>query len=372
MKAATETSPALLATILTHIQHGIIVTDHKGNIVLVNPAAEGLFKTCLGAQLNAQKNILIAIHTHHSLYEAIANGFKEKAHTEEIAKIDSSKGEECHVHVVVEPLDEGYLLLLDNVTDNVFAERAKSDFVSLTAHQLKTPVAELKGYAENMLSGATGPLLDKQRYYLEQMKAVCDRNFHLIENLLDISQIEMGVITLNLTPIAPHLLVEEALVDFNQELARKGLTLERTGFDKDVIIFADPVKTIEVLKNVINNAIKFTDEGGINIIIEKRGNWGVIKVVDTGSGINEMQREKLFKRGGVFGTLFMSGHGAGLGLYIAKEFMTFQGGTIDTLPSTDKGTTIEIKLPKFTSRTPLGKKIKPIQVWLNPKGKKDS
>jgi PAS domain S-box-containing protein len=371
MKAATETSPALLAAILTHIQHGLIVTDHKGTIVLVNPAAEALFKSCLGGQLSAQKNILIAVHTHHALYEIIASGLKSKKHLDETAKISSLDGGEWHINIVVEPLEEGCLLLLNDVSDNVFAERAKSDFVSLTAHQLKTPVAELKGYAENMLSGATGPLLDKQRYYLEQMKQVCDRNFHLIENLLDISQIEMGVITLNLTPIALHLLIEEALVEFNQEIKRKGLKLERKGFDKDVIVFADPVKTIEVLKNVLNNAIKFTDQGSVQIDIEKRGEWGIVKITDTGSGINDMQRETLFKRGGVFGTLFVSGHGAGLGLYIAKQFLTFQSGTIDALPSADKGTTMEIKLPKFTSKTPLSKKIKPIQVWLNPRKKKE-
>src|SRR5258708_1521037 len=144
----------------------------------------------------------------------------------------------------------------DAVTPNE-ADKKASDFVTLAAHQLKTPIAELKGYVENLLAGTAGPVNEQQAHYLEQKHHVCQRSSHLIDNLLDISQIELGIVTMALTPTDLQALVEHVLGGFEHDIRAKGLSLTLDQAGSEVVIFADPFRTSEVLKNLIHNAVKF-------------------------------------------------------------------------------------------------------------------
>ena len=233
-----------------------------------------------------------------------------------------------------------------DITERKKVEQMKTDFVSFISHQLRTPVAGLMGYIDNMLEGITGELNDRQVEYLSEMRDVCTRNNRLIADLLNISRLERGVLSVNLQPVKLINVVEIAAKEYVKDIKQKGLALNIKEIDQGLSVLADSDKLAEVLKNVIHNALKFTREGSINIDIISDGSHGIIKVSDTGLGLPEEVMKDLFKREKVLSGAVSAGGGAGLGLYIANGFMKLQGGDIMVESVMGKGSTFIISLPR--------------------------
>jgi PAS domain S-box-containing protein len=236
--------------------------------------------------------------------------------------------------------------IIIDITERKKVEQMKSDFVSFISHQLRTPVAGLMAYIDNMLEGITGELNDKQSEYLSEMRGVCARGNQLIADLLNISRLERGVISVNIQPTYLRDKVEIAVREYKTSIEEKGLALNIKEIDQDVSVLADGDKLAEVLKNVLHNAYKFTKAGSISIEISSEGNLGIVKVKDTGIGMTEMVIRDLFKKERVFGGAIATGGGAGLGLYIAKGFMKIQGGDITVESAMGRGSTFIISLPR--------------------------
>jgi len=236
-------------------------------------------------------------------------------------------------------------VILD-ITERKKIEQMKNDFVSFISHQLRTPVAGLMAYIDNMLEGITGELNDRQAEYLNEMRDVCARNNRLIADLLNISRLERGVISVNIQPTYLRDKVEMAVRDYKESIEEKGLALNINEVEQGVLVLSDGDKLVEVLKNIIHNAYKFTKDGSISIEISSEGNYGVVKVRDTGVGMTEAVIKDLFKKEKVFGGAVTVGGGAGLGLYIAKGFMKLQGGDIMVESVIGKGSTFIISLPR--------------------------
>ena len=233
-----------------------------------------------------------------------------------------------------------------DITERKKVEQMKTDFVSFISHQLRTPVAGLMGYIDNMLEGITGELNDRQVEYLSEMRDVCTKNNRLIADLLNISRLERGVLSVNLQPVKLINVVEIAAKEYVKDIKQKGLALNIKEIDQGLSVLADSDKLAEVLKNVIHNALKFTHEGSINIDIISDGSHGIIKVSDTGLGLPEEVMKDLFKKEKVMSGAVSVGGGAGLGLYIAKGFMKLQGGDIMAESVMGKGSTFIISLPR--------------------------
>ena len=233
-----------------------------------------------------------------------------------------------------------------DITERKKIEQMKTDFVSFISHQLRTPVAGLMAYIDNMLEGITGELNDKQSEYLSEMRNVCARGNQLIADLLNISRLERGVISVNIQPTYLRDKVEIAVREYKTSIEEKGLALNIKEIDQDVSVLADGDKLAEVLKNVLHNAYKFTKAGSISIDISSEGNQGIVKVKDTGIGMTEEVLKDLFKKERVFGGAIAAGGGAGLGLYIAKGFIKLQGGDITVESVMGKGSTFIISLPR--------------------------
>jgi two-component system, sensor histidine kinase and response regulator len=235
-------------------------------------------------------------------------------------------------------------IVLD-ITERKKIEQMKTDFVSFISHQLRTPVAGLMAYIDNMLDGVTGTLNDMQVDYLREMHGVCERNSRLISDLLSISRIERGVLAVNINPVDLRSVVNIAVKEHRQSIEEKGLTLNIRGMDRETMVLADNDKLIEVLKNVIHNATKFTSAGSISIEIVAEGQNGIVKVSDTGPGLSKAALQDLFKKERVFGGAVAVGGGSGLGLYIAKGFMQLQHGDITAESVEGQGSTFVISLP---------------------------
>jgi signal transduction histidine kinase len=223
----------------------------------------------------------------------------------------------------------------------------KNDLIAVVSHQLKTPVGEINGYIENLLEGVAGDLTPKQAEYLRDMREISVENFRLISDLLSVSKIERGVLSVDLRPVSLNQLVEMAIRDYEQPVRQKGLTLVVAKAKEDFLVQADKEKTVETLRNLVNNAVKCTDQGSITILVKEEGTKGLVEVRDTGIGMSPETMGRLFTKTRVLGR--ESGRsGAGLGLFIAKSFMNLQNGDITVTSELGQGTCFSLSIPRIS------------------------
>jgi PAS domain S-box-containing protein len=239
----------------------------------------------------------------------------------------------------------GAVVSFTDITERKQVDDMKRDLISVVSHQLKTPVAEINGYVENLLEGLAGALLPKQREYLADMREIGMENYRLISDLLSLSKIERGIISVDLQPVQLSQLVDLSIRDYTSMIQRKGLDLILENTPKEITVLADRDKTVETLRNIINNALKCTDKGGITIQTGAQNGFGWIKVGDTGIGMTETVLKRLFKKDRILGAE-ASRAGAGLGLYIAKSFMELQKGDISVESEVGKGSSFCLKIPR--------------------------
>jgi len=227
-------------------------------------------------------------------------------------------------------------------------DRLKSMFLSHVSHELKTPLTSIKGFVDNMLDGVTGELQAKHRDYLDRMRANADRLTRMITNLLDLSRIESGTHHLDRVRLRLFDLVEEVTEQLRPIAAAKQLTLEVICPDLTLQVSADRDKLIQVIMNLVDNAIKFTPKGGkITVAVERKDPDRVkITVTDTGEGIPAGDLAKLFEP--FYQASRQSGthaKGLGLGLSIVKTLVELHGGTILVTSEVGKGSEFCILLP---------------------------
>lgn len=209
-------------------------------------------------------------------------------------------------------------------------DTAKSEFISIASHQLRTPLTAIKGYISLLLEGSYGKMPAPIQDVLDKIYTINSRLVQLVEDLLNISRIEAGRIQYNFEPTQIEPLVAE-LVDMfaftakNKQLALK-IHLPKKTLPKLTI---DPNKIKEVVSNLIDNALKYTKKGSVTVSVEAGESAARIIVSDTGIGIHPEEKEKLFEkfiRSKETTKLFVSG--TGLGLYVGKNFVEAHGGKI--------------------------------------------
>ena len=237
------------------------------------------------------------------------------------------------------------LAIFSDITERRHVEEMKQSLISVVSHQLKTPVGEINGYIENLLEGLAGELSPRQADYLMDMREIGMNNYRLIQDLLSLSKIERGLTTANLERLQLMEVIQLSLRDYESIMARKGLTLKLEGLEGSLEVMADRDKLVETLRNLVNNAIKFTDKGGITLSAQLRERVVLLDIKDTGNGISETAMAQLFTQKRVLGE--EAGRaGAGLGLYVAKHFMKAQGGDITALTQPGKGSTFTLTIPR--------------------------
>ena len=228
------------------------------------------------------------------------------------------------------------------------ADQLRSLFLSHVSHELKTPLTSIKGFVENMMAGLAGPLSDKQHMYLERTNINVDRLIRMIEDLLDRTRIETG--TLEFSPA--EVILHKCIVDIQEQLrplaAAKRQRLDVYGPDTDLIVWGDADRLIQIFTNLIQNAIKFTqDEGEIIVrVVQDNSQFAGVAVRDTGPGIPQEAIDK------VFDPFFRVGQGRkggpkglGLGLSITKTLVELHGGRISVCSELGKGTEFYCTLP---------------------------
>lgn len=331
--------------ILKSITDGIIILDPRGNILFANKSFKQLIKT----DESPEGKHFIEVIRNLDLLNLLRSAMNSMEEVGEELTIRKSWGE-ISIFAKAMPMlgQEGgikfLIVLLHDITKIKQLENIRRDFVANVSHELKTPVTAIKGYAETLLDGAIDDRENASKF-VEIIKKQADRLSELIDDLLTLSRIESGDIVIEKKNIAIEELVQSVFEIFMERAQKKGIKLDRE-INKNAIINADRNKIMQILINLIDNAIKFTEEGSVKISFNMENGDFVLSVKDTGIGI---PKEHLPRIGERFYRVDRARSrqlgGTGLGLAIVKHLVIAHGWDLKIDSEIGKGTEIKIIIP---------------------------
>ncbi len=224
-------------------------------------------------------------------------------------------------------------------------DELKSEFVSMASHELKTPMAAIKGLVAMILAERYGELTDQLKKPLNNIAISTDRLISLVGDLLDVSRIESGNLKPKLSDTNIGYLVKETVSELSPMASQKGISIEVSEMDLP-IVQADPDSVKQVLHNLVGNAIKFSNQGKIKISFKVAGPMLNTYVTDTGMGIAQKDWGKVFEKFQQISTISQKPPGTGLGLYISKQLMKKMKGRLWLANSkVGEGSTFVFSLP---------------------------
>ncbi|GAB4529358.1 MAG: hypothetical protein Kow0063_06380 [Anaerolineae bacterium] len=342
--------------ILESIADGVVVNNPHGNIILMNPAAERILGTQRDQVLNTDVRRMIETFDDPGRTAALAaiDQILAQANTPSEIQVASSTLEidsqviNAHMAPVVARQDEflGVVTILRDITKEVEADRAKSEFISTVSHELRTPMTAIKGYTDLLSGGAVGPLNDNQKHFLNVIKNNTDRLIALINDLLDISRIETGRIRFEPTPVKMGEIIADVVEAMAARAQNRGLALT---YEVDAglpEVMGDRGRLYQVLTNLVGNAINYTPSGSITVEATTAGSAVQVSVRDTGVGIAPEDIGHIFDRFyRADDPVVQEASGTGLGLPIVKMFVEMHGGRVWVDSKKGEGSTFTFILP---------------------------
>jgi len=346
--------------LLASIGEGMIAVDSKGKIMMMNLQAGKL----LGLEVSKAAGVfleeLIQIEDEQGnmigkekrpVYLSLLTGQKMVSSSFYYVRSDGYK---FPVFLTAAPVKLknkiiGSIVIFRDITEEKRIDVAKSNFVSLASHQLRTPLASISWYSEMLLDGEAGELREKQKKYLEKIVESQTKMEELVKELLNVSRIEMGTFIIDPKPISFSDIMEDVLGEFYLQLMEKKIKLAKKFPSRLPKIPADSQLVRIVFENLISNAIKYTpDEGTIEVevSVSKKESLISARVSDSGYGIPKKQQHRIFTK------LFRADNiiekdvdGTGLGLYLVKSIVDNSGGSIEFSSEENKGSTFVVRYP---------------------------
>src|SRR6476469_3244375 len=223
-------------------------------------------------------------------------------------------------------------------------DEMKSDFVAITSHELRTPLSGIRGFVDMLRRRGSDLTIDQRDEYLSIVLTQTDRLIRLVEDLLVVSRVEAGKLSLEPTEVEVRQLLEQVTNGLGEAAA--SVQIEE-GTDAPVRMVADPNRLIQVLTNLVHNAVKFSPAGATVVLRWRTPAEGTVSfdVVDRGSGIPESEVGRVFERFHQRESSLTHTEGFGLGLYISKILTQAMGGWIDVTSAVGEGSTFTVTLP---------------------------
>jgi two-component system, OmpR family, phosphate regulon sensor histidine kinase PhoR len=245
------------------------------------------------------------------------------------------------------------LIVIRDITQFKEVERLKNDIISTVSHELRTPLTSIDGMVENMRKGILGDFNERQRDYLDRIKANIKRLASLINNFLDISKLEAGKITLIKDFYRIETLFDNVRRLLEQQMQDKKIEFRKDMPSQEVFAYYDMERMEQVFINLVYNALKFTHAGGTIMVKAYPAERGLLRldVVDTGVGIEKDEFSRVFEKFSQLGRTYGAGEkGTGLGLAICKKIVEMHGGKISVKSPPDikeweKGSQFIVELP---------------------------
>ncbi len=351
-----------LATILSNMADGVLITDGAGQVQLINPAATRLLDTDEGKALG---RTFAGVVRHHQIIELWQQCRARQESQVSAVEIDR-RG--IFWQVIIAPFreaeTEGYLVIIQDLSRIRRLETVRRDFISNISHELRTPLASLKALVDTLRDGA----LDDPpaaEHFLDSMETEVDSLAQMVQELLELSRIESGQVSLRLEPttVAEVVAPPTQRLQLQADRSQVTLTLQLPG---DLpVVWADSDRLQQVVTNLVHNAIKFTSPGGqvdVRAYLARddmvpaaarpeplprfTGRWPVVvvEVADTGVGIPEKDLPRIFERFYKADRARSRG-GTGLGLSIARHLVQSHGGAIWAESIEGQGSTFYFSIP---------------------------
>jgi two-component system phosphate regulon sensor histidine kinase PhoR len=334
---------ARLRAVLQGMVEGVLVLDRAGRVILANPRLRELFGVWGVVEGRPALEVIRRVDIETALAEAArtAEPVLRELH------LGAGGGRHLEMHAVRFP-SEGALLgtvaVFHDVTEIHRLEGIRRDFVANVSHELRTPLTAIRGFAETLRGSEVPP--EQRRQYLDVILRHADRLTALIEDLLELSRIEGGTRSLALEPVDAAALVRDLLRDLKPRLDAGRLHADvRTG--PSPCALSDRRALEQVLLNLLDNAIKYSEPGGrIEVAVSAAPPWVRIDVADTGIGIPEADQARIFERFyRVEKARSRDLGGTGLGLAIVKHLVQAQNGEVFVTSREGQGSTFTVRLP---------------------------
>ena len=237
------------------------------------------------------------------------------------------------------------LLAIEDITGLRKLERERRNILSMFAHDMKNPLVTSEGYLSRIISGKAGALTEKQQNYIEIIRDELNRVSQLIADFLDFSKFDAQEYTPILVPFNVHTEIQKNIETEEIAAEKKGITISLELLDAAIpMVNADKAMIHRVIRNLLDNAIKYTDSGGaVTVKVTGRDNEILVSVKDTGTGIPEDRLPYIFDS---FYRVKRDTKGSGLGLSIAKTIIATHGGRIWAESTPTKGSVVSFTLPK--------------------------
>ncbi len=334
-------------TILRGMGEGLMVADASGIVTLVNPAFHTLF--AIGDEVEGQPLIHISRHPdlHDSFRLVVATGNERLE--EIILPAPSEKTVLTHWVPLLEDGElQGVVAVFHDISDGKRLEKIRRDFVANLSHELRTPVTIIKGYAEALLSGTLANDPSQAARFVAIIHNHSERLASLIGDLLTLSQLEAGNLSLELKHTNLAAAVGQVAASMEQTAQAREITIDCSGLAEAPVVLADPGRLEQVLINLLDNAVKYSPAGGtITFSAENEGDRLKIGVNDTGIGIPAKDLPRIFERFyRVDAARSRDEGGTGLGLAIVKHIIQLHGGAVSVESMPGKGTTVYFTLNK--------------------------
>jgi PAS domain S-box-containing protein len=340
--------------ILESIADGVIVFDDRGKATLVNPAISRLLNLAPGQIVGYRIETLMAGMVGVADQQAVLEQLRGQESSTRLPGLRLQWGNKtlsasiAPIHVQQDTGSTGTVAVFRDVTREAELEHMKSMFVSTVSHELRTPLGAIMGYGEILQEQVHGPLNARQLGVVERLIANARRLLHLVNDLLDRARLEAGRLNLVITPFFPAALLEELLSVTGQLARAKNLELNISiASDLPPTLSGDSPRLMQILINLVTNAIKFTEHGSVTVKLERTDDthWS-LQVIDTGIGIPPDDQPHIFDAFRQVDNSATRKHGgAGLGLSIVKQLVTLMGGEITLNSQLGRGTTFSVILP---------------------------
>ncbi len=348
-----------LNTIINSISDGVFVVNKNGETVLYNPALARFFNPRL---LEIEKNSLGRIDPRITLLiEKILKSeeFERKSFSEQI---ELKEGGELFVEATSSAVPHpdgslaGVVVTIKNITELKRIEHLKSQFVSMVSHELKAPLAAVYGYLTLLTDENYQVGREQSHSYMKRSMLRLDSLLKMVNDLLDISRMELKTIKREIEPLCLKEIINAVLELFDAEIKKKNICLVKK-FDDGVSEFrADKDEMNRVFTNLVSNGVKYNrDNGSISITVRETDHNLIAEVTDTGIGLKETEKQRLFQEFyRAKNELTKEISGTGLGLSIVKKIVESYGGEISVASEFGKGTSFKLCFPIKNSKKNLG------------------
>jgi PAS domain S-box-containing protein len=345
--------------IFDNLVDGIVFTDAEGKVILMNPAAGRMLEmpsfTALGQPLAsvAGNQTLLKV-----LLEQRAWVGEEGLETE-VPTTRRSTGEACFTVYTSEVRDyqgkvSGVLSLLRDVTAQKKTEKLKNQFLSIVAHELRTPLTAIKSFATILDRGVQGPLPEAHRAPVRHIITQTDRLAHEIDKIISLGRLEAEDFAPDLELVSTKEVLRAILKPFDTEAERRGIRLILEDRTADEFVYADVRDIRRAIRALLENALKFTDEGGsVTLRVVPEDGGVLFEVSDTGIGIAPENHEAIFEKFiQLENPLTRKYGGSGLGLSFASEIVEAHRSKIEVESELGRGATFRFRMPPTHSTEP--------------------